>query len=55
MGKIDHSSESWKTTKNRMVLSEPNKTYAKTIDKDGLTRDQRKRIEDIKEAKTYGE
>ena len=51
--KIDHSSFAWKVTKNRMVLSDPNKNYAKTVDKDNLTREKRKRIEEIKHRQTY--
>ena len=53
--KIDHSSFAWKVTKNRMVLSDPNKNYAKTVDKDNLTREKRKRIEEIKDRLTYGD
>ena len=53
MDKIDHSSESWKTTKNRMVLHTPNKPYAKAVDKDGMDAKRRKRIDDIKEGQTY--
>ena len=53
--KINHSSYAWKETKNRMVLSDPNKNYAKTVDKDNLTREQRKRIEEIKDRLTYGD
>ena len=53
--KIDHSSFAWKVTKNRMVLSDPTKKYAETKDKDGLSVEQRKRIEEIKHRKTYGD
>ena len=53
--KIDHSSFAWKQTKNRMVLREPGRPYEKSKDKDGLTREQRKRIEEIKHRKTYGD
>ena len=51
--KIDHSSFAWKVTKNRMVLREPGRPYEKHNDKDGLTKEQRRRIEEIKEQKTY--
>ena len=53
--KIDHSSFAWKVTKNRMVLSDPRKPYAETKDKDGLSAEQRKKIEEIKDRLTYGD
>ena len=53
--KIDHSEYAWKVTKNRMVLREPGRPYEKSKDKDGLSVEQRKRIEEIKDRLTYGD
>ena len=36
-----------------MVLSDPTKKYAETKDKDGLSVEKRKRIEEIKHRQTY--
>ena len=53
--KINHSSYAWKETKNRMVLSDPNKNYAKTVDKDGMSSEQRKKINQYKYMDIYGD
>ena len=55
MKEVDHSSFAWKKTRNTMILREPGSPYQKSKDKDGLDKSQRKRIEDIKNEKLYGE
>ena len=51
---IDHSQFGWKRTHNFMGnLSKPDRALRNRGDKDGLTREQRRKIEAIKNEKLY--
>ena len=51
MGKIDHSSFAWKVTKNRMVLSDPTKAYAKASAEQNEAGKSRRKLEDMQDDK----
>ena len=53
MKDVDHASASWQQ-KGRLVLTQAqNKVYGKYTDKDGLTPERRKEIEEVKNKKLY--
>ena len=49
--KIDHSKTSWKSSKNRMVLSNPTKPYAKASDEQVEKGHSRRKLEELKDQK----
>jgi len=56
MAKIDHKSESWMGTKNRMgPLSTPNRNYAEASDEQKQKGKTRRKLEDMKDKQDFEE
>jgi len=50
---IDHSQHSWKVTERKLIKQKPKSEYTDRLDRDGLSWEDRKRVNQIKDDLTY--